>query len=222
MKSLTSLITLVALTAAVAAPAVASVAVYTSKSAYLAATTITHTAGFEVFAYGPTRNPLTEDGITFSTAGAIDLYITPPGSPLTQNTQVFPTTSLSADGDENFDIRLASGQSFGAIGMDYITNRFGPPAVVLYGSGGQLIGSFLILQGPETLGFFGLISTTPIGYARTVVDRGYISDSALDNVRIGFGVSGTPEPAAWAMMLAGFGLVGCALRSRRPAMTQLS
>jgi hypothetical protein len=41
---------------------------------------------------------------------------------------------------------------------------------------------------------------------------GLIGSSAV----LGGGVSGVPEPATWALMIAGFGLVGAAARRRRP------
>lgn len=39
----------------------------------------------------------------------------------------------------------------------------------------------------------------------------------LDNVALG--VAGVPEPAMWAMMMAGFGLMGLTLRRRQPVAT---
>jgi hypothetical protein len=44
-----------------------------------------------------------------------------------------------------------------------------------------------------------------------VIDRVYIT-------RIG-GVNGVPEPSSWAMLIAGFGLVGAASRRRRGSAT---
>jgi hypothetical protein len=43
------------------------------------------------------------------------------------------------------------------------------------------------------------------------------NDSGLDHVRITNAQAAVPEPASWAMMLGGFGLVGGAMRSRRKA-----
>lgn len=45
----------------------------------------------------------------------------------------------------------------------------------------------------------------------------------IDNVRvdvIGSATSGVPEPATWGMMLAGFGVIGAALRRRRDAVSR--
>ena len=53
-----------------------------------------------------------------------------------------------------------------------------------------------------------------------VLDGGY---AAFDNIvitadDIGAGVPGVPEPGSWAMLIAGFGLVGAAMRRRREMM----
>ena len=51
------------------------------------------------------------------------------------------------------------------------------------------------------------------GFARTIVADNGSTQSQITNV------GGVPEPASWAMMLAGFGLVGATVRNRRTAMT---
>ena len=215
-----SLIAAFALSSSLASPASASVAIYTSASAFAAATSIQHTAGFEGLPYGVSHAPFAQDGIKFTALG-IDFYVTSPGQALTQNPNTFPTSALSADGDENFRMELASGASFGAIGLDYATNRFGPPIVRLYSDLGAFMGAFTVPIAPDSVGFFGLISTTPIGYATSIVDRGFIEDTAIDNVRIGpvLAMGGVPEPATWAMMVMGFGAVGLGLRRRRGSLT---
>ena len=43
--------------------------------------------------------------------------------------------------------------------------------------------------------------------------------SLLSNGRTIVGVSNAPEPASWALMLGGFGLVGSAMRRRRTAVS---
>jgi len=195
----------------------ATVTTYTSASAYAAAVSIAHRMTFEGLPESRRFVPIIEDGISVSPL-AIDLYITRPGEALERNSVSFPTTALTADGDENFEFRLTSGASFGAIGMDYATNKYGPPVLSLYTPGGALIGSFTVPLGPETVGFFGLLSTTPIGYARSIVDRGYIADTAVDNIRIGTALpAGVPEPETWALMFSGFGVLGLAMRRRGQA-----
>ena len=208
-----SLIGAVALSLSGAGVAHATVTVYTSQAAFTAATTTTNLADFEGLTLGPRFVPLTQGGITFAKL-AQDLYIAPAGG-LTNTTQT-TSASLTADGDENFDIRLASAAAFGAIGFDLVSNAYGPRTVSLYTTGGSLIGTFTSPQAPNSVGFFGLISTTAISYVQTFVDRGYIQDTAIDNVRIGpVALAGAvPEANIWTMMIAGFGLVGTMMRRR--------
>jgi hypothetical protein len=55
-------------------------------------------------------------------------------------------------------------------------------------------------------------SIPPGKQGQTLVDRGYIEDTAYDNVAIGPLVANVPESVSWELMLAGFGLVGSVLR----------
>ena len=44
--------------------------------------------------------------------------------------------------------------------------------------------------------------------------------AVIDNVRFGANAdTGVPEPATWAMMIAGFGLVGGAMRRRKATVS---
>ncbi len=207
-------VTIIAILASSSARAV--VTPYTTQASFSAATTITNTATFELFNIGPRTSPLTDDDILL-TKLAIDLYIVGAGGALTLNSVSFPTQSLSANGDENFDFRLASGATFDSIGIDYATNSYAAPVLSLYTPGNVLIGSFTVPLGHDTLGFFGSRSSTPIGYARSIVTNGSIEDSAVDNVRIGVNpaVAAVPEPAIWGLLLTGFGAVGIAARRRQ-------
>jgi hypothetical protein len=45
------------------------------------------------------------------------------------------------------------------------------------------------------------------------VDNQFFFNQAVDNVSV---IASIPEPASWAMLIAGFGLVGAAARRRRP------
>jgi hypothetical protein len=38
----------------------------------------------------------------------------------------------------------------------------------------------------------------------------------------GIGVGGVPEPASWAMLIAGFGLTGAAMRRRAAALKSVA
>ncbi len=203
-----------------AGTAQATVTVYTSQSAFSAATTVTNNATFEGVPTGRLASPVfIQDGIKItSIAGGHPthtLYIVPSGSTLV--TPVPTNAVMSGDGDENFDIRLYSGSTFGSIGFDVYSNVYGPRTLSLYGTGGGLIGTYTATQATNSLGFFGLVSTTAIAYITTSVDRGWIQNTAIDNVQIGLldaTPGAVPEPSVWMMMMIGFGLVGASLRRR--------
>lgn len=198
----------------VSIPATAGVVTFTSSSAFQAAASITNTEDFESFDQGYLSNPFTTHGIRFEQLPGghpnVVPYISDPGNLL--NSFEPTTKTLDADGDENFLIQLASGASFTAIGFNVVTNQFGAPVVSLYDTGNVLIGSYTLTQDPNTFGFFGATSTTPIGSVTFIVDRGWVENTALDNVQIG---AATPEPATGAVFVAGLALAAGLLR-RRP------
>ncbi|NJC07653.1 hypothetical protein GGQ62_000651 [Polymorphobacter fuscus] len=66
-------------------------------------------------------------------------------------------------------------------------------------------------------GFFGLVNSA--GAVRGVVDfvggNGYAPTDDWQTAVRGNITPGVPEPASWAMLIAGFGLTGAAMRRRR-------
>lgn len=71
---------------------------------------------------------------------------------------------------------------------------------------------------PGSSGFY--CNWTPIGVsfsgtARSIDFGGGANFVAYDNITFGSATPGVPEPATWAMMIGGFGLIGTAMR-RRP------
>ena len=97
----------------------------------------------------------------------------------------------------------------------------------LGGTGNKLASLSLVTQAnsacpPGASGFY--CTWTPIGVAfsgtaKSIDFGGGANYVAYDDITFGAATpgSGTPEPAAWALMIAGFGLVGSALRRRRDA-----
>jgi hypothetical protein len=58
------------------------------------------------------------------------------------------------------------------------------------------------------------------GLAKSIDFGGTANFVVYDNITFGsVNPGGVPEPAAWAMMLAGFGLVGAAMRRRQPTVS---
>ena len=72
---------------------------------------------------------------------------------------------------------------------------------------------FLGQNGGENYAFFNFVVSE--GYDRVVLSQNGGGGFELDNVTIGTGA--VPEPATWAMLIAGFGIVGAAARRRRIA-----
>ena len=74
-------------------------------------------------------------------------------------------------------------------------------------------GCFSHLTPPATMdcsGYFSVDGTHPIAPIQAALYRAVAHD---------LGIGTVPEPASWALMVAGFGLVGAAVRRRRPAQT---
>jgi hypothetical protein len=68
----------------------------------------------------------------------------------------------------------------------------------------------------ETIFSQGLI--TPTGLTIGSDGAFYVANfSAAEGIGQVLRIAAVPEPASWAMMIAGFGLVGSALRRRTPA-----
>jgi hypothetical protein len=92
---------------------------------------------------------------------------------------------------------------------------------------GTLLGSITLGLTPSTCGpeyGAGYCPFVPVGVAfggtaKSIVFAGVANFVVFDDITFGSDVPGgggvVPEPATWAMMIAGFGLVGAAMRRRR-------
>lgn len=88
-----------------------------------------------------------------------------------------------------------------------------------YGPGGTLVSSVFTPSNNASGGFVGWEGLNPAGLSETVYDDHVASPhGVLANIYVGPPVAGVPEPAAWALMLAGFGAVGSAMRRRTAAV----
>lgn len=65
----------------------------------------------------------------------------------------------------------------------------------------------------QTLTFFGVTSTS--GISSITLTGGSANFTVFDNVTLASGPTGVPEPAAWALMIMGFGIIGTGVRARR-------
>ncbi len=96
----------------------------------------------------------------------------------------------------------------------------------LGGTGNVLATLSLVTQAnqncpPNATGFY--CNWTPIGVsfagvAKSIDFGGGANFVAYDNITFGSVTPGVPEPASWAMLIAGFGLVGAAQRRRTSAV----
>ena len=115
---------------------------------------------------------------------------------------------LGETGDPSFLMTFTSAIS--SISLDFagVTT---PSDVVLYAYDGDLLLGTAV-SGVVT-GQFNL-SFNAASITKVAIAPGSFNDwVGVDN--ISFDSGAVPEPATWAMMLAGFGAIGCALRSRR-------
>ncbi|WP_409049594.1 PEPxxWA-CTERM sorting domain-containing protein [Sandarakinorhabdus sp.] len=81
------------------------------------------------------------------------------------------------------------------------------------GGAGSLLGSVTITSALANPNAFTLWTVSFAGTGRSVAVGSALSSFGWDDVTIGTGA--VPEPASWAMLIAGFGLVGAAARRRR-------
>jgi hypothetical protein len=188
-----------------AATSAEAVTVYTDRAAWLAAVTGTVvTDDFEENASGQ----YTSYGATYPGAGF---------SISTDNALIF---TIDPDFDPLYDwgsgdvLDLERGFTTITAGADFGFD-FGNPEII-FGSGvvsidGDGIDVDAVLVGQPTFNFFGVVGATgPI----TINWNGGLG--IIDNFSVASGTAGIPEPATWALMIAGFGLVGAAARRRRP------
>lgn len=98
---------------------------------------------------------------------------------------------LTADGDYSLLHSFGGTDSFGA--------NIGPRAGLIADAAGNLYGTS---YGGGAYGYGTVFKLGDVGFALPSIDPG---------------VPGVPEPATWTMLIAGFGLIGGALRRRRVA-----
>ena len=142
-----------------------------------------------------------------STTGLIDL-VGPPGSGFT----------LRPDGVPDVAVTHPSYLFFNPGGTDFADGRYGQA-----GAGfniGSLVGSFV--ASPSTGGFFaigfGKVVTlaAPGSLFAAVNDSFHVNNGGAFQVEV-TALPAVPEPAVWAMLIAGFGLTGAVMRRRRAA-----
>ncbi len=123
-----------------------------------------------------------------------------------------------AGGPGGFEIRFNA--PIRAFGADFA--GFGGAGATQILAGGNTL-SFPA-QGLFDKGFFGFTSDTAFSTIRFQGVAGQGDGFFFDNATFSTPsvVAAVPEPASWALMIAGFGLVGGAVRRRRKVVTRVS
>ena len=166
------------------------------------------------------QRPLSEGGLTFTTLTFTTSFYqcTLPGDGInaSNGTQFYVhgygTTNIVATGGGLFSIsKLDIGRSFYTLSDELVTLTgfiSGGGTVTQIAPAGSTFST-------ETLTGFTNLTSFTISQLTAPGQRGPGGFLALDNINVSFGPSAIPEPAAWALMLAGFGLVGGAMRRRQ-------
>jgi len=233
-----------ALALAAAGAASAAPTVYTNEAAFDLAVTTTLLQDFEDVAPTAVNTPIpggfVDNGVTFTGLAGVtgfppvpnpNVYVAGPpilwtnfgaDIPLIAGSQL-TSFVLTANGEE--DIRVTFGQGYGAVGVDLYFNGLGLATLNFLDQGGGVIAGFASadgrnpLTGLRDIGFGGIVSDTPVWGFRFTTTGGGQTNTGIDNIRVAAVQSpAIPEPGAWALMIAGFGLAGATLRRRRAAV----
>lgn len=165
--------------AALAGPAAAEVFTYTDLALFRQACDAVLSVTFEGRPTGPTA-AFSENRVRFTAPGNDLVVIAPPAAgPLTNPPPA--SRALATVGPGEITLTFPGGQAH-ALGFETTTNAFGAPLVRIAGVDGAALADYVLIQGPNTRGFFGFVSTVPVGTVRWIPDRANLEPVALDNV----------------------------------------
>ncbi len=200
-----------------ALPAQATVTVYTDKTSFLTAAVNPASDTFDDLlrfaGYGKTLTR-SAGGYTYTATADFFLFGASLGSPIDkwlQGASSIITLNGFSPGISSF-----AGNFFNDDGSDTFLPG-GDIRIVVTDS----TGSFTQLITNATVdGFFGFVSDgiiSQITVKSIAGSTGILGEPAINNLTLGAirAVDSVPEPAAWAMLLTGFGMLGCAGRARR-------
>ena len=127
-----------------------------------------------------------------------------------------PTTTsiLTANGDESIEFLPASAAS--AVFMDVYLNDLGPAWLTFFNGATQIGQLSFLADGDPGNNFLAQVGFD-FGTSNQITRVTWLStlggqlNTGIDNVTVSF----VPEPSAWALLIAGFGVIGGAMRARR-------
>ena len=213
---------LVGLAIAFASPAAASVTVYNIQADFDAATSGVTTFGFTNVSGTPpgfdiTSNPVTISGVTF-TNDVTPADVDNGGSPIifVIDSAATPTYGVDFLSFQNTNTGMTG--SISSAGFTAFAFHYG--SYVNVGASATLTlstGESFVITPADAAQFVGFTSDTAI----TSISFDYPDSYAFDILDVSYGNAGTaatvPEPAAWALLLVGFGGMGAMIRRRRTA-----
>ena len=203
--------------AGLSAPSYAAITVYTSQASFLAAV---GTAGVDTFAgfstTGSTPSPIVRTAGAYGYTGSVSTT-----SFFGAGTAANPWLSTNTATD-TMTFNAFTGGTIAGFGGNFfgsdITGAFAAGNITLTATDASGTTTYTLVA-PTTASFIGFVSTTGI-LSATVASvqptSGFLWPT-VDNLTLAAPravTPGVPEPATWAMMIVGFGLVGGAMRRR--------
>jgi hypothetical protein len=189
----------------------AAITIYTSQSSFLAAV---GASGLDTFDdldnTRPTPSPLNRTAGPFGYTAAVPEQFYGAGSGrdhwLSTNRAADPITFSNFTGG----VSAFGGQFFSSD----INGLYTPGSVILTAtdSSGTVTET---ITGSTTSSFRGFVSTGPLLSTTLRTPTGSAVWPTANNLLLAAPISAAPEPASWAMMIVGFGLVGSQLRRRK-------
>lgn len=198
-----------------AAPATAAITIFTDRAAFLSAVADPGVDTFDDLSADRIAAPLTRTAGRFgytadlaSPRGFLPVAVVPGDivlSPfLAIDTMILRDFAPGVTGvGGSFFVTDVAGAPLGAAVTLVATDADGPVTRVIAPAGPG--------------GFFGVVSPTLVSL-RLVADNDnpppIVNYPAIDDLVLGSAAPGVPEPAEWLLLIAGFGLIGTAMRQR--------
>lgn len=203
-------ITFAAIAATAAVSAIpASATTYVTRASFTAATTSTTQITFNdapASGAAPMTN-FTRSGVTFSAAS---IYILPSNY---VSTPIFSSNYLEWEGVSPRLLTITFNAPVSAVGFDFAELR-GMVAPLTISVNGQTFSPSTLANSSNFFGYTSASTFTSMTLSMPGTASAQSIFPILDTFTFG-ATAAVPETATWAMMIAGFGMVGFSLRSRR-------